>query len=144
MLAFAGLIYNFWHDNQHPNLETSTVLHHAENFIFLNSKAHGTVHFQSRQLFLFNYRRERQLWVASKSFVHLSDSKSLHFLLGLSEMCVPLKEWLKSSPDTQKLEKSRNFALSKECRAREVLQREPEPLGSQRQDLEQIGLGWRN
>lgn len=77
MLAFAGLIYNFWHDNQHPNLETSTVLHHAESFIFLNSKAHGTVHFQSRQLFLFNCRRERQLWVASKSFVHLSDSQIL-------------------------------------------------------------------
>lgn len=70
--------------------------------------------------------------------------KSLHFLLGFSEMCVPLKEWLKSSPGTEKLEKSRNFALYKEYSAREVLQRELKPLGSQRQDLEQIGLGWHN
>lgn len=40
MLEFTGLIYNFWHGNEHLNIEASTLLHHAESFVFLNSRAY--------------------------------------------------------------------------------------------------------
>lgn len=105
MLAFTGLIYNFWHRNQQPSLETGTVLHHAESFIFLNRTAYECCTFSVQTLGLFNCRRERQLRVASKSFLCISDPQILRLAFRLVRiMC--MYEGMKCSLGSQKKQKN--------------------------------------